>query len=270
MDKVLNISGGMPRRTVDLELIQNVTSAALKSIVKGLTGGPCIVLGLEISLVGSTLSITEGFYFDGTEIFYVPGASFTYHTGYQPYLEQNFSTTQQRTFHDLTVHNCWELRRYQAQYASSVPQTCVQLLNLKNLSTIVAENSLTTVYLAKTLSPQASLIYYPSYSPATAYGSPVLNANSLGEVQILAAFNTSINNGKLTVIPADYRPPADIVRFFMAGSGIGQIRIKKNGDVYALNASVTSVNYVEIIYTTLFTDPINYNHPDGGGTFTPD
>ncbi|MEI6899250.1 MAG: hypothetical protein WCL00_05190 [Bacteroidota bacterium] len=146
MDKFIIIGGGMPFKMIDLGLLMDRDNLIQKSLINSLVGGdtnspgiPCILSGLVESSVGGTVIISNGYYFDGQEIFFVTGGSFTYVDDYHYYLVSDFTGQQTRTFHNGYDHYCWSYRRYQIQYAGSPLEGYIDMTNIKRLIDLLSE-----------------------------------------------------------------------------------------------------------------------------------
>lgn len=271
MNRLLAIVGGQPLRSDDWAFIQDATVETIKALVEGLNGstGACIVTGLEVTYEGDVVYVTEGVVFDGDEPCYVPSFSHEVVEGHLLYLTLNYTTDEQRTFKDTTTHNVYGYNRYLTGYAASVPSGSIAIASLSNIRDSIKDYVISAVLDAKTMIAQASLTYLTGFTPATNYGSPVINANSLGDVMLIAAFYATSAAGKICTIPSGLRPAGDLGAFFIAGSSIGLLKIKENGEVWVENASTASVNYISFQFSKLFNDLVNYNIPTDTG-FLPD
>ena len=125
MDRLLAISGnhGQPLRSTDWEFIQNVEKVLLKAILNGLLPAETsfIVSGMELTIGNGTAQVTEGYFFDGDEISYVPAFNASEDENKRLYLVQNITTTENRVFKDATTADVWQIRRYQVVYATTQP-----------------------------------------------------------------------------------------------------------------------------------------------------
>jgi len=271
MDRLLSLSGGQPLRTTDWEFIQNVTEVLIKSILKGLLPSETafIVSGMEVNIAG-TAEVTEGYFFDGTEICYVPAASFTENEAYHFYMTPDVSTSENRTFKDTTTHDVWQLRRYVVGYGATTPGGSITLNSfplIKKLTDLI--NS--SINISSAFRSAYNLSYVAGFAGATSYNSVSLQENDLSQRMILAAFNSDYTQGKLTTLPAGHRPTGDVVGFFFNGStSPGILKIRKNGEVWVSGASTVVTNYISFQFGINFLDPVLWGLPTIGGGAPPD
>ena len=267
MDILKSISGGQPLRTTDWQFIQNVEKALLKAVLTGLLPSEAhfIVCGMELTVV-NTVSVTEGYFFDGEEISYVPAASFAEDEEHKLlYLVPNVTTTENRTFKDTTTHDVWEIRRYAVAYESSIPSGSIEFNSLPMISKLTA-HILSQITLNSNLTGIYSLGYATGFGAAPSFNGLKLERNTMGHYMLLAAFNATVTAGKVTTLPAGHRPTGDLVGFFFNGTVTpGIIKIKTNGDVYISGASITATNYITFQYLINFQDPVFWGLPTGGG-----
>lgn len=181
MDKLKAIAGGQPLRVQDWELIQNAFKTIIKSLTSGLLKEPqaCIVTGMEISIANDIISVTEGFYFDGQEIFYVPAASFTYIANvideqgggtYQLYITEKITSSELRNFKDGSSHNVWEYRQYEIGYSISVPASAVLYGQIPRLL------DLQRIYFISQIPEQSEVVQYVK---------KIISSNDLDQYQVL-------------------------------------------------------------------------------------
>lgn len=272
MDRLLSISGGQPLRTNDWEFIQNVTEVILKAILNGLLPDETsfIVSGMAVTESGD-ISVAEGYFFDGTEICYVPAAGpFAEHDGYKLYMTPDITTTENRTFKDTTTHDVHQLRRYTCNWGATVPEGSIELNSLpmitKLASLINGMLSLNAVFVYA-----ASLRYSTGFANATTYEYVYIQKNDINQRMILAAFNANVTQGLLTTLPAGHRPTGDVVGFFFNGTvAPGVLKIKKNDEIWISGASTTATNYITFQFSIGFLDPVLWGLPTTGGGPSPD
>jgi len=183
MDKLRSISGGQPLRVQDWELIQNSVKTVLKALTNGMQSEPrdCIITGMEVTIENGTISLTEGFYYDGQEIFYVPAASFAYQGNiidgagssyFSLYIMEKITSSELRTFKDSSSHNVWEYRQYEVGYSDDVPSTGVLYSDIPRLLNLQKD-------------------YFISQIPVTAetvqFVKKVISSNDLDQYQVLIA-----------------------------------------------------------------------------------
>jgi len=265
MDKVLNISGGMPRRTTDLELVQNAFNDGIKAIVSGLDfNRDCILFGMAAATSGGNHTVTEGYYYSGSEIFYVPAATFAYDSAKALYIEPNIYQQDQRHFQDGTDHNCQEKREYVLRYSATPITGAVLLSSVPRLDAIVSGKATTDIYdILKFYSESdPPLNYYNGFYPIS--GQPVIkiSKNYYEDVIFSGVFASSEPSGRLTVLPQEFCPPSDIVGHFLGPLyQLGALIIKSNGDVVVINCSETAPNFINFRYNQVYNDLSYLNIP---------
>jgi hypothetical protein len=179
MDKLLAVTTGIgqPLRPEDWEFIQNKTKEALGAIVTGLMGhtGTCIITGLVPTAGDGTMSVTAGILFIDNELFYVPAAFLSGYTETQSlYLVPDITTTELRTFKDLSDHDVYESRQYAVELASSCPPGGIPFPALNLLSMVTQE------VVSHVPAPAAQLLKYATVTYAV---SELHNARTLVTAQ---------------------------------------------------------------------------------------
>jgi len=268
MDKVLAIAGGQPLRSNDLQSIQAIYTSAFRGILEGLSGTRnCLVSGLQVSLSGSTITVTAGIFWDGTELSYVAGATFAENELKLLYLQQVISLSDNRVFHDLTNHDIYETRRYILKYELSIPSGQSFLLGaIQSLIHLIQQRTGYMIYTENYLNLVGSASFPGWATPETA-STIQINKNLLGMVQIISAFHSTVDAGMLFTLPATMRPLGDIVQCFYAGETLtGVCMIKSSGQVWLRYISTTGVNYINITFQTLSADDVEYDVPTSGWT----
>lgn len=273
MKKLKIIDGGMPLKLDDFSLIQDAyidgLSAILQSILPGID--TFILKGCEVSVEGSKLSVAAGYIYDSGEIYYIPAASYTYDAGKLVYLVTNFSTSENRTFHDTTTHDVWDIRVYATGYDSTVPEGGIRLDTIFTLLTLLKTDITNGISDDADLQGFDKLSYLTGFTKATAYDGIRLEGNSFNGYMLLGAFTATVSAGKLATLPIGMRPTGDIVGFFFTGAvAPGILKIKSNGDIYVSGASTSSTNYISFQFYMRFEDPVLYGLPTGGGIALPD
>ncbi|MCX6281468.1 MAG: hypothetical protein NTU51_05870 [Bacteroidetes bacterium] len=272
MDRLLSLGGAQPLRSADWELIQNVEKALLKAILTGLLPEETsfIVCGMVLT-VNTNVDVTEGWFFDGDEICYVPASSFVAHDeGYGLYLVPDITTSENRTFKDTTTHNVWELRRYEMAYESSQPGGSIAFNSIPLIGKLTSL-ILSQITLNSNLLNLYTLSYLTGFGAATGLDGLKLEKNTMGWYMLLGAFNATVTAGKITTLPSGHRPSGDLVApFFNDSVTPGVLKIKKNGDVYVSGASITATNYISFQYLINFQDPVNWGLPTSGGSAPPE
>jgi hypothetical protein len=133
MDKLLSIAGGQPLKAEDWTLMQDATAQSVGTLIKALAGfnyqvsTPVIIVGLEVTYVGGNILSSAGFIWDGSEVCYVPAASFVAQelpdnssvAGYRLILAKNETTSEARIFKNSLSHNVYRSREYEVQYIDS-------------------------------------------------------------------------------------------------------------------------------------------------------
>jgi len=269
MDIVKSISGGQPLRTTDWEFIQNMEKLLLKAILTGLLPAETsfVVSGMVYTLEDA-VAVTEGYFFDGNEICYVPAASFTESESKRLYLVPAITTSENRTFKDTTTHDVWELRRYAVAYESSAPDDGILFNSLPMIGKLSA-------YILSQSQLNSDLLFIhdlpyetgSGFAPVTAFNRLKLLQNSFGNYMIHAVFTATSSTGQITTLPAGHRPTGDLVGFFYNGTvAPGVLKIKANGNVYVSGASITGPNYITFQYLIIFENTISWELPTTGGS----
>lgn len=269
MDRLLAISGnhGQPLRSTDWEFIQNVEKVLLKAILNGLLPAETsfIVSGMELTIGNGTAQVTEGYFFDGDEISYVPAFNASEDENKRLYLVQNITTTENRVFKDATTADVWQIRRYQVVYATTQPVGSIVFNSLALIDKLTA-SILSNITVSSDLSGIHTLSYLEGFARATNFNGLKLQKNSLGQYMLLGAFNATVTAGKLAVLPVDHRPTGDLVGFFFNFSNnLGILKIKKDGDIYVSGAATNNTNYISFQYMITFEDEVLWGLPAGGG-----
>jgi len=150
MNRLKAIAGGQPLRSNDWAFIQDATAETIKSLVIGLKGaaGACIISGLNVTYDSTYVYVSEGVFFDGEALCYVPAASFTIVGGSTDspdvgtdvlYLTPNTTTGELRTFKDTSTHNVYEYNHYSLGYAASAPSGSILLSALDTIKGILTD-----------------------------------------------------------------------------------------------------------------------------------
>lgn len=262
MDKLIVQEGGMPLRIADLGWIHDIYKSAFKAVIDGLNGlQSCILSGITSVVNGGGIVCHEGYYYDGNEIFYVAQQSFSVQSGYKLYLTRTDTTTENRTFYDETTHDCYALRRYVAGYAATVPDGSLELSEIIRIEDIVDAQTLAVIIDNMSLANTGTSASYASgFTAVGSYPSVQLNKNPFGDVMILAAFSSTVINGKICTLPVGYRPTADVITCYYAGSTLQVLIIKTSGDVWVKNAN-GSTNYISFQFNILHTDQVQFSVP---------
>ena len=147
MDKLKNQQGGLLLKVEDYAvMLQDRDALIQKSILNSLIGGnpdssliQCILTGLVESSVGGSITISNGYFFDGVEIFFVTGGTFTYNDGNHYWFSPDFTDTELRQFHDGDSRYCYQLRRYNVEYAGSGQSGWIDTTNMKRFNELLSE-----------------------------------------------------------------------------------------------------------------------------------
>ena len=268
MKKLKVITGGMPLRVNDLDLIQTAAKDGLAALIQGLIEPEtqCIVAGLEITVGDTTVTITEGIIFVTDELFYVPTATFALKDNGNVYFTSDFTTSENRTFHDTTTHDIWDIRNYVLGYDDAVPGGSISILNMPRLSDIQISKVQDYITLHTNFTGYERVAYLTGFGAATGYGSMRVEKNAFGLILLLGAFNATVSSGKLGVLPVGSRPTGDFVGYFFNWSiAPGVIKIKRNGEIWVSGVDITDTNYVSLLFPLNFEDPVYWGLPTGGG-----
>lgn len=268
MDKLLALQGGQPLRADDWQSIQNIYSDAFKALVTGLSSKSAVIVsGIQQSVSGSTLNVSAGVFFDGTELSSVPAASFTVDVLKSLYLVQVVETSDNRVFHDGTSHDVFQTRRYALRYETAAPS--LVCFSVSTLTMLLFQVQLRTGYMIHLESHLHFVgnVSFPSWASAATSSQIQINKNLVGLVQIIAAFNASLSVGELFVLPAGCRPPSDIVLPFWDGLTMaGVCLINSSGGVWLRYVSTTRVNYINLSFQVLYDDSVHYDVPTSSWT----
>jgi hypothetical protein len=273
MKKLKVIDGGMPLKIDDLDLLQDAYFEAVAAILQSLLPDTTefILTGCETAIEGSDITISAGVIYVSGEIYYLPAATYTYDAGKTMYVEENFSTSENRTFHDTTTNDVWDIRVYQSGYAKEVPDGAFSLSNLFTLRTLLDTEITSSISGNANLTGFYTLSYLTGFTKATAFNGIRLEGNSFNGYMLLGAFTATASAGKIATLPVGMRPTGDLVGFFYTiAVAPGILKIKSNGDIYVSGANTTGINYISFQFYMRFEDPILYTLPVGGGTAIPD
>jgi hypothetical protein len=273
MKKLKVIDGGMPLKIDDLDLIQDACFDAVQAILQSLLPGTnsFILTGCESSIGGGNISITAGVIYVDGEIYYVPSAIFTYDAGKQLYLEENFSTSENRTFHDTSTNDVWDIRVYAFGYDTEVPEGAIGLSTMFTLRTLLDSEITSGISGNADLTGFYTLSYLTGFTKATSWNGIRLEGNSFNGYMLLGAFTATASAGKVATLPVGMRPTGDLVGFFFTNAvAPGILKIKSNGDIYVSGASTTGTNYISFQFYMRFEDPILHSLPASGGGALPD
>lgn len=263
MDRIIIQDGGMPLKIQDFEFTHEVYKQAFKSIIDGLVnaGSGIIISGLNLTDNGISIIVTEGFYYDGNEIFFVPQGVFQKHQNYVVLLTRQDTTSNIRIFDDEIARNVYEHRWCELSYDDTIPPESIEFSTIQRLSDIIDEKTVSVIADARSLVIGTSVSYASGFTGITAYPHIQVNKNQFGDVMIIAAFSAADQDGQVATLPEDgYRPASDLVRSYYSGTGLAVLIVKKNGEIHVRGAN-TSVNYISIQYNTLHTDLVGYTVP---------
>lgn len=269
MDRIIVQEGGMPLKIQDIGFIHDIYKQAFKSIIDSLQPGASFILsGLDLTDNGTTITVSEGFYYDGDEIFYVQQGSWPKSQDDQVILTRQDTTSENRVFDNDVFNDCYSHRRYVLSYASSVPGGSLEFSAIDRLSDLMAAQWLTEIISKCPYDTANSVLFQTGFTGAGTYNAVAVHKNQLGEVNIHASFDATSANGLLFILPEIYRPVADIAGYFTAGNTIALLKINSDGNVYVLNASTTGSNYINFTFSlNLQNDLVGYNL---GGVGIPD
>lgn len=269
MDKIIVQEGGMPLKIQDIGFIQDITKQAFKAVVDALHQGSSFILsGLIMTDNGTTITVSEGFYYDGDEIFYVQQGSWTKVEGNKVILTRHDTTSENRVFFNSNSYDCYSHRRYILGYEPTIPEVSHDFDNIVRLSELMKIDWLTEIKSKCPYDTTNSVLFESGFTGSGSYNAVVVSKNQFGEVNIHASFNATSPDGLLFILPEPYRPVADIPGFFTTGNSLSLLKINSDGSVYVINASTSNYNYINFTFSiNLPEDLINY---DLGGTGIPD
>lgn len=244
MKKLKFIVGGQPFRSTDFRVIQdNLTNSVLK-IIKSASVSFCVLAGIEYDLSldlnpGEEFDVTQGFVFDGSEICTVAAASFNYDAAKSLYLRAIQTDSSPRSVGGLPV-NVMEETTYQVVYVTTPAPGDVALDGIERLSIA------TSVKL--TPAEQHPITTGAGFTSADGV---IPYADAFGDVTLKCTFTASSATGTLCTLPEELRPSFTWYGAFKAGSGIGAIEIRTNGEIAITGASTTATNYITFNFKTI-------------------
>jgi hypothetical protein len=268
MDRIIVQSGGMPLRVDDFGFLHDVKKGIIKAILSGLTAAEgCVLSGLSVVEGSQTISVSEGYYYDGNEVFYIPQASFDKEADHFLILTPDNSTGEPRSFYDGVTRDCHAYRRYISGYVSSLPQGSFKLSETARIENIIDNKTQEVISAALSLLPEVSVQYASGFSAATGYQGVQLSRNTIGEVMITAAFDATESSGELFTLPSEFRPSSDLVGYYYSGNTLGLMIIKSgSGEVLVHGADTDNPNYISFTFKTGYTDLVEFSIPTGGGS----
>lgn len=262
MKKIINNDGGMPGKVTDLCLLQDTAQLAVALILNNMmTEANCIVSGLVKTFGGGNIEVTEGYFFDGTEIHYIPAASFVIGAEKELYIIANPTTEENRHFHDTTDHDVWQNNDYALGYDREMPSGSISYDSLLPLSNQI-NNILAIVKEHNHFTGSDAIIPFDSpFTAATIHGAMDVMSNSFDDIMIIAAFYAT-GNGKIGTLPIAFRPSGDLEVAFYAAGAIGILKIKANGELWVLGVNTSGgVNYITCQFQRIFNDAVQYHLP---------
>lgn len=265
MKRLRNISGGMPLRLQDFDLIQDNLNDAIDCIIQSLVPGESalILKGLTVA-DGSTIVANAGWLYRSGEIYFVPQANFAFNASKILYLIPNTTTEESRTFKDGSIHEVHEIRNYAWGYDENPPIYAIRYDELYTLDKILKANILSLFGQTAILAPFITLPYASGFSPATSLTGLALLSNSFNVMMLHGAFTAQNGYGKLALLPIGQRPSADVVGYFFNGtSAPGVLKIKTNGEIHVTGAHTSQINYISFFFYKDFGNSVNYNLPVG-------
>lgn len=265
MKRLRNISGGLPLRLQDFDLIQDNLKDSMDCIIQSLVPGESslILKGLNV-IEGSSIIANAGWLYHDGEIYFVPQASFVFDVSKILYLIPDFTTIESRTFKDGSIHDVHEIRNYAWGYNDNPPPGAIRYDELYSLDKILKANMLLLLGQAGTLAPFITLSYASGFSPATSSTGLTVLSNSYNVMMLHGAFTAQSSFGKLATLPIGQRPSADVLGYFFNGtSSPGILKIKVNGEIHVAGAHTSQINYISFFFYKNFGNSVNYSLPVG-------
>lgn len=262
MDKLLNIDGGMPIRTADFELIQNAVNDSCKGILSSVGATTFILKGLIPSIGSGNITVSEGWIYTQSEIFYVPAATFTYDVTKSLSLSLNVYTEENRHFKDGHYHNCFERRRYALGYATEIPSGSISLDEITTINELINISVITSLKIRQQTISTSQLLFQSGFNIADNYQIPTISKNEFGDCVLTAAFLRT--GDELTThllnLPLAFYPKADIPATYVKGDyTVGLCIIKGTGEVIVLDADAERPNFLRIQYNCVLTNNAENN-----------
>jgi hypothetical protein len=232
MKKIATFPGGHPIRPDDFELVQNQALLTAFEIIHGLTDSDnaCIVSGLKLTTVGINNTVSKGYFWDGTELCYVPEFHFETEEGNTVYLVLNETTTSNRRFRDNSYNDVQVNREYAGSYANIAPANSFNyqtLSKLVNLLSIAPDNN------AFQLTQSEVAVLNPNFAHALGQPGTALHVlkNTYNEIMIICYFTSAVTNGIIANITLPIAITNEIMGYFWNGSAVGHLKIAPNGDI---------------------------------------
>jgi len=261
MDKLLNVPGGMPVRTTDFELLQQAVADALKGILSSVGATTFILKGLAPSIGGGNITITEGWVYAQSEIFYVPAATFAYDMTKSLYLSQNVYQEEQRHFSDGHYHNCFERRRYALGYATEVPEGSIALDEITYINNLINNQVITALKVRQQTISSELLAFGANFTQATGCADMKVSKNEFGDCVLTAAFLCSDPaSSLLCTLSEEFWPKGDLHSTFVKGDyTLGLMVVKSTGEVLVIGADDERPNFIRLQYNCIMTNTCENN-----------
>jgi hypothetical protein len=250
MNKLLNLTGGMPLFQGDFVFVDNAVRDALKGVLYEAAlsaGGDLILGGCVVSVNGATTTMSSGYLLIAYEVVYFAGASWASGLGTNGTfsLITGVDATGSRTFANSTTQNPYQTRT--ASFAAGgVSGGPLDLSDLQRYSGVVYSilTGLSTSSTAFTM--------LAGWAKSASPNDPVLTKH-FRQVSFVGDFIpgtiTATSWTKITTLPSGYRP-AKRVKFAAMGqnstpaNGVVFFDILTNGEVYAQASSATGWDVV--------------------------
>lgn len=261
MDKLLNIDGGMPIRTTDFELIQNAVSNSLKGILSSVGATTFILKGLITTIGSGNITVSEGWIYTQSEVFYVPAATFTYDAVKSLYLSINVWQEEQRHFKDGHYHNCFERRRYALGYATEIPSGSIALDEITTINELINIKVITSLKIRQQTISTSELLFCENFSQAPGLSTMCVSQNEFGDCVFTAAFLCAdTTSQKLCTLNPQFWPKGDLCGTYVKGDyTLGLMIIKATGEVLVIGADNERPNFVRFQYNCILTNNCENN-----------
>lgn len=244
MKKLQIFTGGQPVRPDDLKMVQDEALASAFEIIRGLcdTAEAAIVSGLKLTIDGSTYTVAEGYFFDGTQLCFVDGLSFTFDQANTLYLVLDENEESLRRFQDNTYNKVVINRVYTLTYTEAEPENSFAYDLLPRMANLLSINPNPIDFrLAIVVKIALNVGYH-----AAGFERVNVLKNPYGDVMIVAEFTAENADGVLCTIPTAIAVPAPLSGLFWNGTTWKRFVWQTNGNLQLYGAGTSSaVNIIQ-------------------------
>lgn len=249
--KTIGEDGAMPLELEDLEW----NDAAVRDAFYGLISAFGIHATESFKLSGCEVTITqngsnddyactEGYICLNGEVFKVDACSIS--IGNSPYssrviFDTNISLTNAETFEDLTVHQCYEVRKATLKTANLVIPFPYMTYDAPTLITVI-KNKINELGIDWKL---VGAIGNPAFAAGWSnVGAPYPVAgyriDGFGKVELKGLVSNNTPTGNIFTLPVGYRPVFDQYFICVYGDTVAHVDVKTDGSVHASATNATT------------------------------